>query len=89
MRELYRQVGNPNSREDIGEDGFVNAYHGSLIFKRLVIYILECGYGANGGKMWKGQGSKDRCAICWKAGHTTEKCWFNTKGQEKGKGRKQ
>ena len=47
MRELYRQVGNPNSKEDIGEDGFVNAYHGSLIFKRLVIYILERGYGAN------------------------------------------
>ena len=36
----------------------------------------------------KGQDSKDRCAICWKAGHTTEKCWFNTKGQEKGKGKK-
>ena len=36
----------------------------------------------------KGQDSKDRCAICWKAGHTTEKCWFNTKGQEKGRGKK-
>jgi hypothetical protein len=36
----------------------------------------------------KGQASKDRCAICWKAGHTTEKSWFNTKGQEKGKGKK-
>ena len=36
----------------------------------------------------KGQDSKDRCAICWKAGHTTEKCWFNIKGQEKGKGKK-
>ena len=28
MKELYRQVGNPKSKEDIGEDGFVNAYHG-------------------------------------------------------------
>ena len=31
---------------------------------------------------------KDRCAICWKTGHTTEKCWFNSKGQPKGKGKK-
>ena len=23
----------------------MNAYHGSLIFKKLVIYLLECGYG--------------------------------------------
>ena len=44
MRELYRQVGNPRSREDVGEEGFVNAYYGSLIFKRLIIYVLECGY---------------------------------------------
>ena len=42
MRELYREVGNPGSKEDIGEDGFVNAYHGSLIFKTLVTYLLEC-----------------------------------------------
>ena len=47
MKELYRQVGNPNSKEDIGEQGFVNAHHGSLIFKKLVIYLLECGYGSN------------------------------------------
>ena len=38
MRELYREVGNPGSKEDIGEDGFVNAYHGSLVFKILVTY---------------------------------------------------
>ena len=44
MRELYRQVGNPRSKDDLGEDGFVNAYHGSLIFKKLVTYVLECGY---------------------------------------------
>ena len=47
MRELYREVGNPGSKEDIGEDGFVNAYHGSLIFKTLVTYLLECGYTSN------------------------------------------
>ena len=44
MRELYKEVGSPGSKEDIGEDGFVNAYHGSLIFKRLVTYLLESGY---------------------------------------------
>ena len=60
MKELYRQVGNPNSKEDIGEQGFVNAYHGSLIFKRLVIYPLECGYGGDdlrdmfGGEQFEG-----------------------------------
>ena len=25
-----------------------------------------------------------KCAICWKTTHTTEKCWFNTKGKSKG-----
>ena len=60
MRELYRQVGNPGSKEDIGEDGFVNAYHGSLIFKTLVTYLLECGYASNdlkeqfGGEQFEG-----------------------------------
>ena len=47
MKELYHRVGNPNSKEDIGEQGFVNAYHGSLIFKKLVIHLLEWGYGGN------------------------------------------
>ena len=42
----------------------------------------------NNGKGGKANENKDRCAICWKTGHTTEKCWFNTKGQEKGKGKK-
>ena len=28
----------------MGEDGFVNAYHGAQIFKKLIVYILECGY---------------------------------------------
>jgi hypothetical protein len=40
------------------------------------------------GKSGKSSDSKDRCAICWKTGHTTEKCWFNSKGREKGKGKK-
>ena len=44
MRELYQRIGNPKSKDDMGEEGFVNAYHGSLIFKKLVSYVLECGY---------------------------------------------
>ena len=61
MKELYyHRVGNPNCKEDIGEQGFVNAYHGSLIFKKLIIYLLECGYGSNdlrdmfGGEQFEG-----------------------------------
>ena len=37
-------VGNPNGKDDMGEEAFTNAYHGSLMFKKLVTYILECGY---------------------------------------------
>jgi len=44
MQDLYRQIGKPDSKDDVGEDGFINAYHGSLIFKKLLTYILECGY---------------------------------------------
>ena len=44
MQDLYHQIGRPESKDDVGEDGFVNAYHGSLIFKKLLTYILECGY---------------------------------------------
>ena len=60
MKELYHRVGNPNCKEDIGEQGFVNAYHGSLIFKKLIIYLLECCYGSNdlrdmfGGEQFEG-----------------------------------
>lgn len=32
MQDLYRQIGKPDTRDDVGEDGFVSAYHGSLIF---------------------------------------------------------
>ena len=42
----------------------------------------------NSGKSGKNSDSKNRCAICWKTGNTTEKCWFNSKGQEKGRGKK-
>ena len=65
MKELYRRVGSPNSKEDIGEQGFVNAYHGSLIFKKLVIYLLECGYGGDdlremfGGEQFEGLRKSD------------------------------
>ena len=44
MKELYQEIGNPNAKDDLGEEGFTNAYHGSLIFKKLVTYVLECGY---------------------------------------------
>ena len=44
MQDLYRQIGKPDSKDDVGEDGFINAYHGSLIFKKLLTYILKCGY---------------------------------------------
>ena len=44
MAELYREIGDPKSKNDLGEDGFTNAYHGSLVFKKLVTYLLECGY---------------------------------------------
>ena len=44
MRELYCDVGKPDQRDDIGEEGFVNAYYGAIVFKRLVTYTLECGY---------------------------------------------
>ena len=44
MRELYSDVGKPDQKDDIGEEGFVNAYYGAIVFKRLVTYTLECGY---------------------------------------------
>ena len=44
MRELYHEVGRPEHKDDIGEEGFVNAYYGAIVFKRPVVYTLECGY---------------------------------------------
>ena len=44
MRELYHEVGRPDHKDDIGEEGFVNAYYGAIVLKRLVVYTLECGY---------------------------------------------
>ena len=44
MRELYHEVGRPEHKDDIGEEGFVNAYYGAIVLKRLVVYTLECGY---------------------------------------------
>lgn len=37
----------------------------------------------------KGKSDKERCAICWKTSHPTDKCWYNSKGHEKGKGKSQ
>ena len=44
MSELYQEVGRPDQKDDIGEEGFVNAYYGAIVLKRLVVYTLECGY---------------------------------------------
>ena len=44
MSELYHEVGRPDHKDDIGEEGFVNAYYGAIVLKRLVVYTLECGY---------------------------------------------
>ena len=43
--------------------------------------------GGKGKDKPKGSDNKDRCPICWKTGHTVEKCWFNSKGNDKGKGK--
>ena len=44
MRELYHEVGRPEHKDDTGEEGFVNAYYGAIVLKRLAVYTLECGY---------------------------------------------
>ena len=44
MRELYNEVGRPEHKDDIGEEGFVNAYYGAIVLKRLVVYTRDCGY---------------------------------------------
>ena len=44
MRELYHEVGRPDHKDDIGQEGFVNAYYGAIVLKRLVVYTFECGY---------------------------------------------
>ena len=46
-------------------------------------------HGKGKGKSSKDGGGKkngkERCAICWKTSHATDKCWYNSKGQEAGK----
>eukprot|EP00435_Cladocopium_sp_Y103_P011557 s3902_g3.t1 len=44
LEEFYKDNARPGSKHDLGEDGYVRSYYGSLIFKRLATYILECGY---------------------------------------------
>ena len=41
MRDLYHSICTPGSKEDLGEDGFACAYHGAIIFKKLITYVLE------------------------------------------------
>ena len=44
MRRLYDETCTPGDKNDIDPDGFTCAYYGSLIYKKLITYILECGY---------------------------------------------
>ena len=44
MRELYWNICNPADKNDLGPDGFTWAYYGSLVYKKLITYILEGGY---------------------------------------------
>ena len=44
MRELYWNTCNPEDKNDLGPDGFTWAYYGSLVYKKLITYILECGF---------------------------------------------
>ena len=44
MRELYENSCDPGDKNDLGPDGFTCAYFGSIIYKKLITYILECGY---------------------------------------------
>ena len=44
LRAQYQKVGIPAHADDLGEDGFIRSYRGSLNSKKLVIYVLECGY---------------------------------------------
>ncbi len=50
-------------------------------------------HGKGKGKSSKDDGGKkndkERCAICRKTSHATDKCWYNSKGHEKGKGKSQ
>eukprot|EP00435_Cladocopium_sp_Y103_P069136 s370_g32.t1 len=46
LEDYYRTSMNKKSKFDQGPDGYVRSYHGSLVFKRLATYILECGYTA-------------------------------------------
>ena len=44
MRELYENTCDPEDKNNLGPDGFTCAYYGSLVYKKLITYILECGY---------------------------------------------
>ena len=44
MIRLYDEICTPGGKDDLGPDGFTCAYHGSLVFKKLITYVLECGY---------------------------------------------
>eukprot|EP00435_Cladocopium_sp_Y103_P073251 s103_g43.t1 len=43
LEEHYQNNMNKKSKHDQGVDGYIRSYHGSLVFKKLANYILECG----------------------------------------------
>ena len=44
LKVQYQRIGKPGQAGDLGEDGFIRSYRGSLIFKELATYVLEPGY---------------------------------------------
>ena len=40
----YQRIGKSGQAGDLGEDGFIRSYRGSLIFKKLATYVLEPRY---------------------------------------------
>eukprot|EP00435_Cladocopium_sp_Y103_P047933 s1604_g14.t1 len=46
LEDFYETSMNKATKYDQGKDGYVRSYHGSLVFKKLATYILECGYTA-------------------------------------------
>ncbi|CAE7320371.1 RE2 [Symbiodinium pilosum] len=46
------------------------------------------GDGHQLGEKGKDNKEKEKCPICWRAGHRVQDCWFNSKGKGKGQGKK-
>ena len=59
MKELYWRICDPEDKNNLGPDGFTCAYYGSLVFKKLITYILECGFTYNDLQNALGEGVGD------------------------------